>query len=265
MFWYAGKLNHSAAISLPVDHPTLLYGASIFTTLRIYENSLNHPLTHWLEHRQRLAISLENLAWEKPDWLSIETGINHLKQNYPILRIAIFPDGTEYVIGRYLKPDLSQRQRQGIRGWLAQGREYQRTYLGEHKTGNYLGAWLALQAAQKKGYDEAILVNTRGYWQETSTGNLWGWRGGAWFTPWLNTYILPGVIRGKLLSWLQEQGIEVEENLWTEKFVQSLEGIAYSNSVVEIIPFREIIGEGGQRCYDRQEKHLETLRKYWQI
>ena len=84
-------------------------------------------------------------------------------------------DGREWITGRYLPGDLATRQQQGIVGWLADVPIYQRC-LASHKTGNYLGAWLALQQTQKYGAREAILIDESGNWLETSTGNLWGWK-----------------------------------------------------------------------------------------
>lgn len=54
MYWYNGELIENERISLGIDDIGLLYGATIFTTLRIYQQSLDHPLTHWQEHLERL-------------------------------------------------------------------------------------------------------------------------------------------------------------------------------------------------------------------
>ena len=57
------------------------------------------------------------------------------------------------------------------------------------------------------GAKEAILVDESGNWLETSTGNLWGWHDGIWYTPHLDNRILPGIVRSHLLNWLKSQGI----------------------------------------------------------
>jgi 4-amino-4-deoxychorismate lyase len=46
MFWYDGKLIENDQIALEITNPGLIYGATIFTTLRVYHHSLDHPLTH---------------------------------------------------------------------------------------------------------------------------------------------------------------------------------------------------------------------------
>ncbi|MDJ0563547.1 MAG: aminotransferase class IV, partial [Microcystis sp. M49629_WE12] len=60
--------------------------------------------------------------------------------------------------------------------------------------------------------------------------------------PLLTADILPGIGRSALIGWLKKQNISLQENLWTPEFVRTLEGIAYSNSLVEIIPFNSILG-----------------------
>jgi 4-amino-4-deoxychorismate lyase len=112
--------------------------------------------------------------------------------------------------------------------------------LAEYKTGNYLGAILALQQAKKQGARESILIDDRQNWLETSTGNLWGWRDNCWWTP-RTGGILSGIARSHLLEYLKARNIPVRENNWTPDFIIGLEAIAYSNCVVEIMPIQTVI------------------------
>jgi 4-amino-4-deoxychorismate lyase len=234
MYWYNGELIDSHTLQLTLDEPALLYGATVFTTMRVYESSLTHPLTHYLAHLDRLKHSINNFGWQQPDWQRLERGIISLLSSFPVLRITLFPDGRELITGRNLPSDLTQRQQQGITAWIAQDEIFRRD-VASHKTGNYLGAYLALQKARQLGAQEAILIDRSGNWLETSTGNLWGWKDGCWYTPSLDCGILPGIIRSQLLLWLPKNSISVVENLWTPEFVKDLQILAYSNCVVEVI------------------------------
>ncbi|MEM9102738.1 MAG: right-handed parallel beta-helix repeat-containing protein, partial [Pseudomonadota bacterium] len=137
---------------------------------------LEHPLTQWQAHCDRLCNSLNKLDWIAPDWHRLRVGANKLMPQFPVLRMTIFPDGREWITGRHLPVDLQQRQRDGITAWVADP-DLSRS-LSTEKTGNYLAPWLARQQAQQQGAQEAILVDPAGNWLETSTGNLWGWREG---------------------------------------------------------------------------------------
>ena len=243
MYWYDGELINSKQIKLDIDAPELCYGASVFTTMRVYEQSLNHSLTCWQAHCDRLANSIKAFNWQQPDWNQLKQGALALLSYFPVIRIAILPSGKEWITGRNLPPDLKQRQSQGITAWVAAKQIYQRE-LAQHKTGNYLGAYLARNKALSLDAKEAILVDRQGNWLETSTGNLWGWRDGCWYTPSLDSEILPGIKRSHLLNYLHDNHILVKENIWTPKFVATLEAISYSNCVVETIPIpRVLVGD----------------------
>ncbi len=168
---------------------------------------------------------------------------------FPVLRLTIFPDGREWIAGRFLPDNLIKRQHHGIAASVIAGPQFQRC-LPAYKTGNYLSAWLARATAQQMSAQEAILVDERGSWLETTTGNLWGWQDGSWWTPPLTAGILPGVMRSQLINWLRSHNHQVKEEPWRHETVQGFEAIAYSNSVVEAIPIHTIIQGRGARGVD---------------
>jgi len=263
MFWYDGKLIENNHISLEISNPGLIYGATVFTTLRVYHFSLNHPLTHWQQHCDRLKRSLIQFEWPFPDWQEMIDGAEQLLTHYPILRIVIFPDRKIWITGRFLPDDLVIRQQEGIIGWVADSPLFRRS-LADYKTGNYLTALLALQQAQKQNAKEAILINDQNYWLETSTGNLWGWKDNVFWTPPDNGTILAGITRSQLLNWLQQQNIEVKQDVWTPDLIQSFEGISYSNCGVEIIPFFQIINQSQILELNPKHTSLDLLKSYFQ-
>ena len=262
MFWYDGGIIKGEKLELTLNDPALLYGATVFTTLRVYHQSLADPLTNWQKHGDRLQQSLTAFAWPFPDWEKVKQGAEILAQYFPVLRITIFPDGKEWITGRSLPLNLAERQQAGIKAWIADQPQFIRS-LPQYKTGNYLGAWLALQTAHKLDAQEAILINHQGHWLETTTGNLWGYQDGCWWTPSLDAGILPGIAREQILEGLHHQGIPVQENIWDDNFVQNLEAIAYSNSVVEIIPFSCIINS--QTNLNCNHPSLAQLRFAFQL
>jgi 4-amino-4-deoxychorismate lyase len=241
-YWYQGELIDSPFLQIAYDDPALIYGASVFTTCRIYGGSIDHPLTMWAAHRQRLASNIQGLGWSAPDWSNVRAGVELMIHTHPVIRITLFSDGRELIWGKSLPTDLVDRQQQGIEAEVVAG--FDRT-LPQYKTGNYLAPWLARrQVAQ-----EAILVNAAGDWLETSTGNLWGWRDQTWYTPPLAAGILPGIIRTYLVQWLRTQGKIVNEGHWDEILVNRLNGIAYSNAVVQFIPIHTVSTATGKKNY----------------
>ena len=84
MFWYDGKLVENNQISLEISNPGLIYGATVFTTLRVYHSSLNHPLTHWQQHCDRHKKSLIQFDWPVPDLQEIKEGSEQLSKHTPL-------------------------------------------------------------------------------------------------------------------------------------------------------------------------------------
>ncbi len=279
IFWYNGKLIHSNTLELAIDDPGLLYGATVFTTLRVYHHSLDSALTNWTEHCDRLLTSIQTFGWQQPEWHRLRQGAEILMSQFPVLRITIFPDGREWITGRFLPVNLTQIQHGGTAAvTVMAGLQFQRC-LPAHKTGNYLSAWLAKTSAQQMSAQEAILVDANGNWLETSTGNLWGWQDGSWWTPPLEAGILPGVMRSQLISWLKSHDYQVKEEHWSPDIVQGFEAIAYTNSVVEVVPihsvvqgsvganspplqWRETTGEINRLSYNPYHPKFKLLREY---
>lgn len=267
-YWLAGQLCLGNDITLAVNDPAFLYGATVFTTLRVYGASLDHPLTHWAAHRQRLVQALADFGWPSPDWPRVQQGAEALLKEYPVLRITCLPDGRELVTGRHLPDDLATMQSQGIAAWVARGEKYARSH-PLHKTGNYLGAWLALQAAQQHSAREAILLDGQGRWLETSTGNLWGWANGQWHTPGLGAGLLPGIARAHLIAHLQAQGQPVNQAPWPSGILPRFEALAYSNAAVQVVPIHTVVGhtvlsDRSRLEVDPQHPALAALRAAFQ-
>lgn len=258
MYWYCGRSIESQTIELDISDPGLLYGATVFTTFRADRFS---PGIYKL-HCERLRSSIDDFGWTQPDWKQVRSGVECLR-SFPVLRITIFPDGRELIMGRDLPPNLATWQQVGVTVIIADRQLTRFAYsnatrtLPQHKTGNYLAPWLALQQARNSNIQEAILTNERGDWLETTTGNLWGYRDGCWYTPPLSAGILPGVMRSQILELLQPR--KVVEIEWTQAWVKDLEAIGYSNSVIHLLPIRTAILPMGKIEYTAQHPMMKWL------
>lgn len=215
-------------------------------------------MTQWQAHLERIKTSLNYFNWQQPNWDSISVGAELMKQHFPVLRITVFPDGKEWIIGRMLPSDLVSKQKHGIIASIVQ--DYYRS-LPRHKTGNYLAPILAKADAQNQNYQEAIFIDDIGNWLETTTGNLWGWKDNCWWTPPINAGVLPGIARQYIRTSLIKQNQIVREDVWTQELVSSFKTLANSNCVVEIIPIHTVIQSTGKLTYDIEHFSLKLLRK----
>jgi branched-subunit amino acid aminotransferase/4-amino-4-deoxychorismate lyase len=236
-FWYNGQAQTGDRIQLSITDPGLLYGATHFTTLRIYDQTLSDDRTHWQLHLDRLRQTPPHFT--PPNWKAITEGLELLSRSYEVLRITLFSDGRELITGRSLPDDLLLRQTQGISALLLP--PDQSRSLPQFKSGNYLAPWLALQDAKTQNCGEAIFTDRNGQWLETTTGNLWGYANNTWYTPPLSAGILPGIKRSSLITQFKSQNQTVHELPWTPDLIAQFETIAYSNCVVEFIPIHTIL------------------------
>jgi 4-amino-4-deoxychorismate lyase len=251
MYWYCGESIESQTIKLDINEPGLLYGATVFTTLR------TDALSIYDLHCERLKLSIEDLGWHQPNWDRVRSGVDCLTPAFPVLRITIFPDGRELITGRGLPPNLATWQQQGVTTIIAD-RQFTRS-LPQHKTGNYLAPWLALQQARNHNIQEAIFTNDHGDWLETTTGNLWGYRDGCWYTPPLSAGILPGIARSQILHLLKQENKSVVEIEWNPEWVKELDSIGYSNSVAYFIPIHTVIATMGTLKYKAQHPAISEV------
>jgi 4-amino-4-deoxychorismate lyase len=256
MYWYDGRQMASQTIELDLNEPGILYGATVFTTFRT--DGLVGLLVDL--HCDRLRSSIDDLNWCQSDWARVRSGVECLKSEFPVLRITIFPNGRELITGRDLPPNLATWQKQGVTAIIAEP-QFTRS-LPQHKTGNYLAPWLALQQARNQNIQEAILTNDRGDWLETTTGNLWGYRDGCWYTPPLSAGILPGIARSQILQCLKQHNQSVVEINWNLPWVKELEAIAYSNSVIHLLPINTVITPVGKLEYETNHPAMERLLNY---
>jgi 4-amino-4-deoxychorismate lyase len=215
-------------------------------------------LTNWHNHVSRLKNSLKIFGWEQANWKQVRAGAEVMLNYFPILRITIFPDGREWITGRNLPPDLLTKQTQGITASLIETSMYRS--LPQQKTGNYLAGWLAKTNISKSDSQEGIFQDAANNWLETTTGNLWGWKDGHWWTPPLDGSILAGIMRSHILNNLQNRNQVVSEEPWTKELASSFDAIAYSNCVVEIVPIHTVTSSMSKLTYDAQHPCLQQLR-----
>jgi branched-chain amino acid aminotransferase len=256
-YWWTGQLHFGHTLDLSIDDPAFIYGATVFTTLRIYHQNPQHPLTALEAHLKRLEIQVDALGWEAPAWEQVNLAVQALAPNYPVLRITLFPDGRELVTGRALPPDLEQKQQKGVVLLAVEGgRSWPHL-----KTGNYLVSFQAFRKAEAQGAQEAILMQ-EGTWLETSRGNLWAWDGSQYLTP-PEEGCLAGIFRQQLLSKLADLAIPHAVVPFSPERQRSFQAIGYGNSVVELLPVRGIIGSTEVRKELKDLTPMHRLLQYF--
>lgn len=133
-------------------------------------------------------------------------------------------------------------------------------------TGQYVTSVLAKNDAIKDGYDEALLLDSRGYVCEGTGENLFVVMRGRIITPPLSASVLPGITRDTLLTLAREDGFQVEERLLLRDDVILADEVFLTGTAAEVTPVVELdgrrIGPGGvgEVTAQLQQRYLATVR-----
>jgi len=102
---------------------------------------------------------------------------------------------------------------------------------------------LAARFARENNFDECLLLNEHGRICEATSSNIFlVLPGKKILTPAISEGILPGVMRKNLISWMREQGVEVEEGMVMTEDLYRAEEVFMTNSAYGVrwgISFRE--------------------------
>jgi branched-subunit amino acid aminotransferase/4-amino-4-deoxychorismate lyase len=112
--------------------------------------------------------------------------------------------------------------------------------LSRVKSLNFLGYILARLEAKDRGYDEAILANTRGHIAEAATSNVFLTKNGRIITPSLMSGILPGIARATVIGIAGRLGIPVRERAVSRADLLGADEVFLTNSLAEVLPVRRV-------------------------
>jgi branched-chain amino acid aminotransferase len=108
--------------------------------------------------------------------------------------------------------------------------------------GHYTNSVRAVQEAIRRGYDEALLLNTKGDVAEGSGENLFVVKNGSIITNDIDASILLGITRDSVLTIARDLGIPVTVRPITLADVQMADELFFSGTAVEVTPIKEVDG-----------------------
>lgn len=256
--WFGGKCVPFAEATLSVATHALHYGTGAFGGMRALPNPADPSeilLFRADRHARRLSQSARLLMAELEEE-TIHAAIEaFLKANRPTCPIYLRPFvytsdlgiaprlhniETDFLIygielGDYLSPDgVSCR----ISSWTRQ--EDRSLPLRGKISGAYITSSLAKTEAVKSGFDEALLLNSRGKVSEASGMNLFIVRDGVLITPGVDQDILEGITRASVLELARATGIPVLERAVDKSELLIADEVFLSGTAARVTPVRRI-------------------------
>ncbi len=261
----------------------LHYGSGVFEGIRCYETDRGPAVFRHLEHMQRLEKSAElfylPLTYSAAELREATTELiarNGLSSCYirPLAfrgygEMGLYAQAApvEVVIavwpwGSYLG---DEGKRNGIRAKVSSWRRISAAGLIPHAkaSGQYLNSILAKNEAALSGYEEAILLDERGFVCEGSGENVFLVRDGQLVTPGHSSSILDGISRRSVIQIASDLGYQVIERDIARAELYLAEEVFLCGTAAELVPVREIdgheLGEPGEITRVVQTKFEDAL------
>ena len=256
--WFGGKCVPFAEATLSVATHALHYGTGAFGGMRAIPNPVdaNEILLFRAErHARRLSQSARLLLTELSEE-TIHSAIHQfLQANKPTCPVYLRPFvytsdlgiaprlhniETDFLIyglelGDYLSPEgVSCR----ISSWTRQ--EDRSLPLRGKISGAYITSSLAKTEAVKSGFDEALLLNSRGKVSEASGMNLFIVRDGVLITPGVDQDILEGITRASVLELAKTMGIPTLERPVDKSELFVADEVFLSGTAAKVTPVRRV-------------------------
>ena len=121
-----------------------------------------------------------------------------------------------------------------IRMMVTDNRRNEYSVLTTLKTTQYLESIMARQSAQACGFDEGMLLNTKGMLTESSVANIFFVKDDHLITPPISDGVLPGIMRQLILDYCATTGISVEERSVAPTEVYGMTAAFQTNSLIGI-------------------------------
>jgi len=106
-------------------------------------------------------------------------------------------------------------------------------------TGHYTNSILATNEAKSAGFDEALLLDMHGNVAECSGANVFMEKDGKLYTP-KKGNIMPGITRQTVMQICKDEGISVEEKLFTIDEFKNADSAFFTGTAAEVVGLESI-------------------------
>ncbi|MBL6800385.1 MAG: branched-chain amino acid transaminase [Synechococcus sp. BS307-5m-G37] len=256
--WFQGRCVPFEEAKVSVATHALHYGTGAFGGMRAIPDPSKPGgmlLFRAERHARRLSQSARLLLSELSEATVMDALVTMLRANRPATPIYLRPFvytsdlgiaprlhniETDFLIyglelGDYLSPEgVSCR----ISSWTRQ--EDRSLPLRGKISGAYITSSLAKTEAVSSGFDEALLMNTRGKVSEASGMNLFIVRDGDLITPGVDQDILEGITRASVIELAKSMGLNVIERPVDKTELFIADEVFLTGTAAKITPIRQL-------------------------
>jgi branched-chain amino acid aminotransferase len=260
LIWMNGEFVAWEDAKVHVLTHGLHYGTGVFEGIRCYDTAVGPAVFRHADHIERLFRSAELYYMPLPftrEQIREATldliGRNNLRSCYirPLAfrgygTMGLFPLDAPVDVsiavwkwGAYLGEESKHR---GVRAKVSSWRRISGDALipAAKASGQYLNSILAKVETHKAGYEEAILLDERGFVCEGSGENIFVVRDGVISTPPQTASILDGINRRSAIQIARDLGFELVERDIARAELYLADEIYLTGTAAELVPVREV-------------------------
>jgi branched-chain amino acid aminotransferase len=260
LIWLNGEFVAWEDAKVHVLTHALHYGTGVFEGIRAYETPQGTAIFRNQDHLERLEKSAKlyymELPYSREQFREVTHELiarNGFKSCYirPLVWRGYGPMGlnpldnpVEAMVavwewGAYLG---EEGKRNGVRARVSSYRRISSESLIPHSkaSGQYLNSVLAKIESVKAGYEEAILLDDKGYVCEGTGENVFVIKDGVIYTPTQADAILDGINRKSCIQIARDLGYEVVERSIARAELALADEVFLTGTAAELTPMREI-------------------------
>lgn len=259
--WFDGKFIPLAKANVPITTHAIHYGTTVFEGIRAYWNGSNLNVFRLEDHISRLVRSAEFYSMhvrhsesEMAKALVNLCSKNKLKKSCYIRPFCFVGDfGIQLEItarapvhtAMYAFPANRYYDIKGITLGVSSWKKFSDMTVSHMAKagGNYLNAIIASQEAHRNGYDDALMLDTRGIVSETPGANVFIVRDGKITTPTLASSPLEGLTRHCVFRMSEDMGMESKEADIARSEIYVADEMFVTGTAAEITPITFIDGK----------------------
>lgn len=239
------RIVDASKAHVSVSDSGLLYGMGLFETMRC-DNGKVFALD---DHLERLFNSAKELELENTytkeyikDAIGKTLEANKLKDAR--LRLTLTGgsmsketgESTLLITAIKFVPYPEEYYKKGVIVVLTDHRQNAQNPLNRHKTTNYFLRLLALNEARRKKAGEALWFTTDNYLAEGCVSNVFLVKDSVFYTPGLDTPVLPGIMRKTVCDIAKKESIELVEKKLIISDLLGADEVFLSNVIMTVLP-----------------------------
>ncbi len=255
--WFNGKFVKWKDAKIHVLTHSLHYGSGVFEGIRCYHTEKGPAIFRLKEHVNRLFASGEilnlKIPYSKDEIFKaiVETvKVNKVESCY-IRPIVFFGYGEVGLNTKNCKVDVAvicfpfgtylgeEALKKGVRLCISSYKRYNGPLNKAKICGNYYHSSLAKVDALDRKYDEAIMMDDRGYVAEATGENLFIIKNGVLITPSPGSILL-GITRDSIMTIAKDLGMEVREQNITKEELYNADEAMLTGTAAECTPINSV-------------------------